>query len=426
MPSAGGRDQRMQDPMTLIAQYDKFIRQNPGHAQLADAYNNRGACWFQVGRYDSAIPDFDKALELRPAYAEAYGNRANARYKTEDYPGAIDDASKALELSPQLHSARKTRGMAYHAVKDLDKSLEDFDALIAANPTADAYNGRAAIRNDLHDFDGAIEDCNESLRIRPGYVLALMNRATAFDNAFKYDEAISDFNEILKDDKRNVQALSGRGAANLKKGEKYRALDDYSEIVKLSGSAEAYYMRGMAFHGVNDFDKAINDYSKAIGLKAGFTEAYGARADSYAMLKNYDAAINDYTTAIASDMNNARFYNNRGQLFALQNDYKRAYNDHDHAIQLDGTQGLYFLNRARDQYNLSEHEACISDCAEAMDKGYPNSEPLYYKGKSHLALGNNGVAKADLQTFAQRVVGNGTPDEIALLQDAQDELKKLE
>ena len=37
---------------------------------------------------------------------------------------------------------------------------------------------------------------------------------------------------------------------------------------------EAYYHRGLAYHGLDNYEKAIRDYSKAIELNPKFTEAY--------------------------------------------------------------------------------------------------------------------------------------------------------
>ena len=35
------------------------------------------------GLYDSAISDFNKALEIKPGYADAYNNRGNAYYNKQ-------------------------------------------------------------------------------------------------------------------------------------------------------------------------------------------------------------------------------------------------------------------------------------------------------------------------------------------------------
>jgi tetratricopeptide (TPR) repeat protein len=50
--------------------------------------------------YDYAIVNYNKAIELDPAYAEFYYNRGFARYKMKDYDLAISDWDKCISLNP--------------------------------------------------------------------------------------------------------------------------------------------------------------------------------------------------------------------------------------------------------------------------------------------------------------------------------------
>jgi hypothetical protein len=49
--------------------------------------------------YPEAILDFDRAIQLNPAYANAYGNRSAARRAVGDRAGADADQAKLRELS---------------------------------------------------------------------------------------------------------------------------------------------------------------------------------------------------------------------------------------------------------------------------------------------------------------------------------------
>ena len=54
------------------------------------------------GRYDEAIEEYNKAIELNPNYAIAYARRGQAYFKLEKFDLAIPDLAKALELDPNL------------------------------------------------------------------------------------------------------------------------------------------------------------------------------------------------------------------------------------------------------------------------------------------------------------------------------------
>ena len=68
----------------------------------AEAYYNRGLAYGKKGKYDQAISDFTRALELNPGNARAYDRRGFAYGKKGQYDQAISDFTKALEINPNI------------------------------------------------------------------------------------------------------------------------------------------------------------------------------------------------------------------------------------------------------------------------------------------------------------------------------------
>ena len=77
-------------------------------------YLNRGNSFCRKGKYDWAISDYNKALELNPKFTEAYYNRGLAYYGKGEYDNAIRDFDKALEISPVFAEAYNNRGISYN------------------------------------------------------------------------------------------------------------------------------------------------------------------------------------------------------------------------------------------------------------------------------------------------------------------------
>lgn len=64
----------------------------------ADDYNNRGYDYYKKGKFDLAISDYTKAIELNPQYAEAYFRRGCAYEKKGRFDLAKSDYAKAKYL----------------------------------------------------------------------------------------------------------------------------------------------------------------------------------------------------------------------------------------------------------------------------------------------------------------------------------------
>jgi len=61
--------------------------------------------------------------------------------------------------------------------------------------------------------------------------------------------------------------------------------------------AGAYYNRGNVYAELNQHERAIEDYNKAIELNPAFAEAYGNRGIAYSEIHRYEEAIRDLKKA---------------------------------------------------------------------------------------------------------------------------------
>ena len=65
--------------------------------------------------------------------------------------------------------------------------------------------------------------------------------------------------------------------------------------------ATAYYNRGNAYYDRGDHDRAIAEYTKAIGLDPKHVIAHHNRGDSYRAKRDLDRAIADFSKSIELD-----------------------------------------------------------------------------------------------------------------------------
>ena len=105
-------------------------------------------------------------------------------------------------------------------------------------------------------------------------------------------------------------------------------------------TAEDYNNRGLDRQRKGDLDGAIDDYTKAVGLKAKpstIATAYNNRANARLNKNDLEGAIADYTKAIEIQPTNYENYYNRGVARMTQGDNEGAIEDFSRAIEMSPT-----------------------------------------------------------------------------------------
>lgn len=91
------------------------------------------------------------------------------------------------------------RGMAYASQGEWDKAIRDYDEALRLEPAnAWAYGIRGTAYYDKGDFDRAIQDFDQALRLDPREVRAYMSRAYAACRIGNFGQAVKDLNEVIR------------------------------------------------------------------------------------------------------------------------------------------------------------------------------------------------------------------------------------
>jgi len=107
-----------------INEFTRAIEINPGYA---DIYNKRGLSYYNQEKYDQALRDYNKAIEINPRYTDAFNNRGIVYYQQEQYDQAISNYTKAIEINPKYAKAYHNRGLVFFVnLKDTDEGCADW------------------------------------------------------------------------------------------------------------------------------------------------------------------------------------------------------------------------------------------------------------------------------------------------------------
>jgi tetratricopeptide (TPR) repeat protein len=132
------------------------------------------------------------------------------------------------------------------------------------------------------DFERAIADYDEALRLDPGDGVAQMNRGIARQSQGNFDGAIADYDGAIERGLRTAQAYNNRGQARERKKQYGEAIADYDKAIRLeSNYLLAWLNRGRARQAEGEFDKALADYEAAIRLDPRSPWGYAFQASIY-------------------------------------------------------------------------------------------------------------------------------------------------
>ena len=223
----------------------------------------------------------------------------------------------------------------------------------------------------LLDLEEAVEELfHLGLIVEPEYVefgLIIMNVASAAEGAF----------QIYPGNNR-IKAYSlylGRpGDITLEEVYKIYA-EKFPGISQVESSEDPvkYFEMGIEWQKAGDFDRAIEDYTKAIELTGAYSKAHVNRGHCWQMKKNFDRAIADYNNAIEINPNEAFAYVNRGICWEEKGQNGSAIFDFDKALEIDSNNDLAYYNRSIIWFNEGNVDKAMSDIKKSVQINPDNS-----------------------------------------------------
>jgi len=198
-------------------------------------YSNRALCFHKVGRYQEAVDDAMRCVDLKPNFIKghlrgamalrALKRPAEAHALLRRAPNNEEACALAAEIRPEAEAAQSAR---IQALPEAERAKEEgnvmfkkglFDA--AAIKYSEALglceepegslalairNNRAACYHQVSDFSAVVKDTNFVLERDPRNFKALVRRMLALEPMERYELALEDARAVLSQDPRNEMA----------------------------------------------------------------------------------------------------------------------------------------------------------------------------------------------------------------------------
>ena len=196
--------------------------------EFAWAYNNRGAAFAQLGRYQEAIRDFDETIRLEPGDPAAHANRGFLLLNTGLPEQAIADFDTAIGLDPAMTGAYRGRGDAFYDLDQFQRAIDDYDrALALGGLNAEDAAKTRALRAEMQTFrawelyaagemTAALAYVDAALTVMVGNPAVIDNRAHILAALGRHADAIAAFELAMQSGgegfvHRYQEALAGHG-----------------------------------------------------------------------------------------------------------------------------------------------------------------------------------------------------------------------
>jgi tetratricopeptide (TPR) repeat protein len=212
-----------------------------------------------------------------------------------------------------------------------------YNSSISQNPDkAIMFTNRGAVKINMGDLQGAIDDFTKAIELSPEDAAAYSNRGMAYSSTGRLERAIEDYDKAVELNPNYAGVYNNWGKTEQDKGDLDKAVKNYDKAIELNPNfADAYNNRGNAYQAKGDLDKAIKDYDKAIELNPYFALAYFNRGNAYNNKGDHDKAIKNYHKAIELDQNYADVYYNLGQTLVGLGRYDEALESYNQAIKIN-------------------------------------------------------------------------------------------
>ncbi len=129
--------------MAQVEQLTKVANQNP---QDRDTRLKLGNFFYDLGRFDAAIPWYEEAFALDPSDVLVSTDLGTSYLYVGNVSKALEQYQKSLKIDPDHPQTLQNLGIAYFTTGDYQKAIEVWERLLKAHPD---YQNAADVRSQL-------------------------------------------------------------------------------------------------------------------------------------------------------------------------------------------------------------------------------------------------------------------------------------
>lgn len=289
---AGSEFMRMGKYQDAVSQFTKAIEVKPAEADL---YIARGKAYETLGDLKSAYTDYEKANGFSPKDAETLVKLGIISNRMGNYKQALTYLNSASKKEKRNNTIYPEKVFALMGLENYELALKSSDTALVLKEEPRIFYYRGIAFSKLKNEDQAKKELEKALSKDSKYEDARLELADLYLRNGRADEALNQCNIALKANERSTKAYTMRSKVYISSLDYPSAINDISRNIVIDPeNPEYYFIRGTYYQQFNQHSNAINDFYKYIAAKPDDPNGYFARAKSFEETMNFERAVADY------------------------------------------------------------------------------------------------------------------------------------
>ncbi len=389
-----------------IAAYQRSIASAPDsaytHAALGNAYAN-------THRYTEALKAYKIAIALDSKDKMIQHQIGNVYSKRGEHTAAVRHQRQAIALDPKFGAAHYQLGLLYAHEKRWDDAINAYRTAYQHDPTlVEALYNLAQAYRRIGDTTAARE-----------LMERFQERKAVLDPLHQLRGAL----QRTQDTTERAQILANIGRLYLKDENYEKAVSEYQKALGMNPKfAPAYNGIGIAYTMLGRYPKAIDAQQSALALQPDFVEAHAGLGLAYLRQNRTELALKHYQQAVALDpqfveahLKIAMILLNRGSyaaaaeayqtIIALKPDDAEAY----HNLGLCYAYQARAAGDTRQQLDMELTNAALTALKKAVDLSSQSPTQPLFLAETYYLIGELQAGKGDFSEAEKAYLASKLP-----------------
>jgi len=154
------------------------------------------------------------------------------------------------------------------------------------------------------------------------------------------------------------------------------AVIDYPFTISAELNQYRYFQRGKRYMEIEDYDKAIQDFTKAIEMEKRYVFAYAERGLAWEMKGFHEKALADYDKALEINPEYGKAFKYRALTWQSMGEYTKAMEDYNRAIKINPEDSDAFYQMGCIYCKQKDKKDALKFLKMALENGYDNFESI--------------------------------------------------